>query len=143
RLTGVPGLGLEAPKARLRRGARAHPRAGAILADLWQKLPVADGTASLLLNVFAPRNGPEFRRILRRDGALLVVTPAADHLTGLVRRFGLIHVDPDKAGRVSESLGDHFSTEDTTTHRGTMRLTGDEIRALIGMTPSAHHVPLD
>src|SRR3712207_8564598 len=36
------------------------------------------------------------------DGALLVVTPAADHLHELVASQGLIRVDPDKAGRVAD-----------------------------------------
>ena len=134
------GLGVDVSKPALRRAARAHPRAGAVLADLWRRLPLADASASLLLNVFAPRNGPEFRRILRPDGTLLVVTPAADHLAELVAGSGLIRVDPDKADRVAESLGRHFAVESTRTLRRTMRLTGDEIRTLIGMTPSARHV---
>jgi 23S rRNA (guanine745-N1)-methyltransferase len=142
-LPGAVGVVLDSSPYAARRAARAHPRAVAVVADTWARLPVADSAVDRVLVVFAPRNGPEIARVLADDGRLVVVTPAADHLTELVRTFGLIHVDPDKADRVSESLGDHFSTEDTTTHRGTMRLSGDEIRALIGMTPSARHVPLD
>ena len=137
------GLGLDVSKPALRRAARAHPRAGAALADLWRPLPLADGSAALILNVFAPRNGPEFRRVLRPDGALLVVTPAADHLRELIDAYGLIHVDPDKAERVSGSLGAHFTATGTTTHERRLRLTGDEVRTLVGMTPSAHHITLD
>ena len=55
----------------------------------------------VLLNVFAPRNGAEFHRVLRPDGVLLVVTPAADHLAELVDALGLLRVDPDKADRVA------------------------------------------
>src|SRR3954466_5497458 len=69
------GLGLDVSKPALRRAARAHPRAAAVLADLWRPLPVADGSAAVILNVFAPRNGPEFHRVLAPDGRLLVVTP--------------------------------------------------------------------
>jgi 23S rRNA (guanine745-N1)-methyltransferase len=137
---GTTGLGIDVSKPALRRAARAHPRAGAVLADLWRKLPLADGSASLLLNVFAPRNGPEFRRILRPDGRLLVITPAPDHLAELISSFGLIRVDPDKAERVTENLGSQFVVEHSGTHRHTMRLTGAEMRTLIGMTPSARHI---
>ena len=133
------GLGLDVSKPALRRAARAHPRAGAALADLWQRLPLADASAALVLNVFAPRNGAEFRRVLRPDGALLVVTPAADHLAELVASHGLIRVDPDKAGRVADSLGGHFTAAGRTTVRRTLRLDGDELRTLVGMTPSARH----
>jgi 23S rRNA (guanine745-N1)-methyltransferase len=139
-LRGATGLGLDVAKPALRRAARAHPRAAAVLADLWQPLPVATGAAGLILNVFAPRNGPEFHRILRPDGRLLVVTPAADHLHELIASYRMIRVDPDKAGRVSESLGGHFAVVRTETHRTRLTLTGGELRTLVGMTPSARHV---
>jgi 23S rRNA (guanine745-N1)-methyltransferase len=137
------GLGLDVSKPALRRAARAHPRAGAALADLWRPLPLADASAALILNVFAPRNGPEFHRVLRTDGVLLVVTPAAGHLRELIDAYGLIHVDPDKAERVSGSLGAHFTAAGATTHERRLRLTGDEVRTLVGMTPSARHVAVD
>jgi len=137
------GLGLDVSKPALRRAARAHPRAAAALADIWRPLPVADASAVLVLDAFAPRNGPEFRRVLRPDGALLVVTPAADHLSELVDAFGLIHVDPDKGDRVADRLGRHFVPERSTAHRRRMRLSGAEVRTLVGMTPSARHVVLD
>jgi 23S rRNA (guanine745-N1)-methyltransferase len=142
-LDGLPaatGLGLDVSKPALRRAARAHPRAGAALTDLWRPLPVADAAAGLILDVFAPRHGAEFRRVLRPDGALLVVTPAADHLGELVESHGLLRVDPDKAERVADSLGGHFTMAQAGTHRRTMTLTAGEVRTLIGMTPSARHV---
>jgi 23S rRNA (guanine745-N1)-methyltransferase len=136
------GLGVDVSKAALRRAARAHPRAAAIRADLWRTLPVLDGSASVILNVFAPRNGPEYRRVLRADGVLLVVTPAAGHLRELVAAHGLIGVDPGKAARVSDALDDHFAVESRTPMSRELRLTAAEARTLIGMTPSAHHVPV-
>ncbi|BBH64793.1 ubiquinone biosynthesis protein [Actinoplanes sp. OR16] len=136
------GLGLDVSKPALRRAARAHERAAAVLTDLWRPLPVADGVASVILNVFAPRNGAEFHRVLRPDGVLLVVTPAADHLAELIAEHGLISVDPDKAARVSGSLGAHFSPVSTITLRRTLKLDVTETRTLIGMTPSARHVDI-
>ncbi|GIF08742.1 putative RNA methyltransferase [Actinoplanes siamensis] len=137
------GLGLDVSKPALRRAARAHPRAAAVLTDLWRPLPVADACATVILNVFAPRNGAEFRRVLRPDGWLLVVTPAADHLSELVSAHGLIQVDPDKAARVSGALDEHFAPAGTTTLRAGLRLSATEVRTLIGMTPSARHVPVN
>ncbi len=138
-LPGRVGLGLDVSKAALRRAARAHPRAGAALADLWRPLPLADACAALVLNVFAPRNGAEYRRVLHPDGALLVVTPAADHLSELVSVLGLLRVDPDKAERVAGSLGEWFTRGGATTHRRRLALTHDEVRTLVGMGPSAWH----
>ncbi|MEV4348008.1 putative RNA methyltransferase [Actinoplanes sp. NPDC049596] len=139
--TDVQGLGIDVSKPALRRAAKIHPRAAAVLADLWRPLPIADGAAAMILNVFAPRNGAEYRRILRPGGVLVVVTPAADHLAELMR--GLIRVDPAKAERVSGSLGEHFTAGPTTTERRTLRLSAAEARTLIGMTPAARHVPPD
>ncbi|MEV2236995.1 putative RNA methyltransferase [Micromonospora sp. NPDC049891] len=141
-LAAVPtavGLALDIAKPALRRAARAHPRVTAALADTWQRLPLADASAALLLNVFAPRNGAEFRRVLAPGGRLLVVTPAADHLTELVAALGLLRVDPAKADRVAASLAGHFTEESTTVHRQELTLSGAEVSTLVGMGPSAWH----
>jgi 23S rRNA (guanine745-N1)-methyltransferase len=134
------GLGLDVSKPALRRAARAHPRAAAVLADLWRPLPVADDAATVIVNVFAPRNGPEFHRVLAPDGVLVVVTPAADHLHELITGYGLISVDPDKPERVRTALGEWFVPAESRRVSRTMSLTGAEVRTLVGMTPSARHI---
>ncbi|MFB9235087.1 putative RNA methyltransferase [Plantactinospora siamensis] len=133
------GLALDVSKPALRRAARAHRRASAALADTWRGLPVADGAARLVLNVFAPRNGAEFARVLCPDGLLLVVTPAADHLGALVDRLGLLRVDPDKADRVADSLAGRFEPVRRDLHRYDLRLDRPAVRTLVGMGPSAWH----
>ncbi|MEJ3742097.1 methyltransferase domain-containing protein [Actinomycetes bacterium KLBMP 9797] len=138
-LPGAPGLALDVSKAALRRAARAHPRAGAALCDTWGRLPLADGVAGLIVNVFAPRNGAEFRRVLRPDGALLVVTPAGDHLAELVDRLGLLRVDPDKADRMAASLAGHFTLAAQDMLRRKLKLSAVEAQALVAMGPSAWH----
>ncbi|WP_433298192.1 putative RNA methyltransferase [Actinoplanes sp. CA-030573] len=139
RAPAATGLGLDVSKPALRRAARAHPRAAAVLADVWRPLPIVDEAADAVLNVFAPRNGAEFRRILRPGGRLLVVTPAAGHLAELVDAYRLIGVDPEKDERVREALGEYFELEDVETRRRELDLTAEEVRTLIGMTPSARH----
>ncbi|PZF97434.1 putative RNA methyltransferase [Micromonospora deserti] len=133
------GLALDVSKPALRRAARAHPRAAAALADTWRRLPLADASTAVLLNVFAPRNGAEFHRILDPAGTLLVVTPAEDHLAELVDALGLLRVDPAKADRVAESLGGHFAAESASERRRELALTGAEVATLVGMGPSAWH----
>ncbi|MFF4893073.1 putative RNA methyltransferase [Micromonospora chersina] len=133
------GLALDVAKPALRRAARAHPRAAAALADTWQRLPLADRSAAVLLNVFAPRNGAEFHRVLDPAGALLVVTPAGDHLAELVDALDLLRVDPAKADRVAGSLSAHFTEESATEHRARLELSRTEVATLVGMGPSAWH----
>lgn len=138
-LPGATGLAVDIAKPAIRRAARAHPRIGAVLGDTWTRLPVADAVTAVLINVFAPRNGPEFRRILRPDGRLLVVTPDTAHLTELVDRLSLLRVDPEKAGRIAQRLTGEFTQVDETEHRRQMRLSRRAVWALVSMGPSAWH----
>ncbi|MBV1849152.1 putative RNA methyltransferase [Catellatospora tritici] len=135
------GLAFDVSKAALRRAAKAHPRAGAVLADTWGPLPLADGCADLVLNVFAPRNGPEMRRVLADGGLLLVVTPTADHLRELREALPLLAVDEAKERRLAASLP-QFEQFGARTVRWTMDLSREQALDLIGMGPSAHHVDL-
>ncbi|WP_328340256.1 putative RNA methyltransferase [Micromonospora sp. NBC_00421] len=141
-LAAVPaavGLALDVAKPALRRAARAHPRAAAALADTWQRLPLADRSVAVLLNVFAPRNGVEFHRVLHPAGALLVVTPTDAHLAELVDVLGLLRVDPAKADRVAESLAGNFTSERSAVHTARLTLDRAEVATLVGMGPSAWH----
>jgi 23S rRNA (guanine745-N1)-methyltransferase len=133
------GLALDVSKPAVRRAARAHPRAAAVLCDTWQRLPLADGAAGALLDVFAPRNGAEFHRVLRPGGTLLVVTPTAEHLRELVGPLGLLNVDAEKPGRVAASLSAWFVPVAEQRLERSLRLTHAEVRALVGMGPSAWH----
>ncbi|MQA85933.1 MAG: methyltransferase domain-containing protein [Streptosporangiales bacterium] len=140
RLSDHVGLAVDLSKHAARRAARAHPRIGAAVCDAWRPLPVRSGAASLVLNVCAPRNGAEFRRVLRPGGALLVATPAADHLVELVEPLGLLSVDPRKGERVGAALDDHFETIGHTAYETGLRLARHEVEALVRMGPSAYHV---
>jgi 23S rRNA (guanine745-N1)-methyltransferase len=133
------GLALDVSKPALRRAARAHPRLAAARADAWRRLPVADGAAGLVLDVFAPRSGPEFHRILRADGALVVVTPDQDHLVELVAALDLLRVDPYKEQRLAGTLERWFTPVSRDRHRWPLHLSGDEAAAAVRMGPSAWH----
>lgn len=136
------GLALDVSKFALRRAARAHPRLRAAVWDVWRPLPVRSGAVDLVLNVFAPRNPAEFRRVLRPAGALLVVTPAADHLAELrAARAGMLDVDADKAERLTAALTDSglFRLADRAALSYPVTLDPDESADAIGMGPSARH----
>ena len=139
----VAGLALDNSVPALRWAARAHPAAGAVGWDVWTPFPVRDGVASVVLNVFAPRNGPQFRRVLRDDGALIVVTPGPGHLAELVRDAGLLSVDERKDERLSAALGAHFSLAAQQERAIALRLTRTEAGTLAGMGPSARHAGPD
>ncbi|WP_018657004.1 putative RNA methyltransferase [Actinomadura flavalba] len=137
------GIALDVSKYAARRAARAHPRAGAVVADLWRPLPVRDASMDAVLNVFAPRNAAEFRRVLRPDGALHTVTPGPGHLAPLIADLGLLSVDADKTARTDARLAGHFTLDARTTLQAAARLTHAEIATLVGMGPNAHHIDAD
>ena len=89
----------------------------------------------------SPRaTAPEFARVLRPDGVLVVVTPAADHLAELVDAARPV------AGRSGE-VGTGWPTASTrcSTGRrpgrtsGSWSLTATDVGTLVGMGPSAWH----
>jgi 23S rRNA (guanine745-N1)-methyltransferase len=134
------GVVLDASRYAARRAARAHPRAMAVVADSWARWPVRDAALDRVLVVFAPRNGAETRRVLRPEGRLVVVTPAADHLTELIGPLGLLTVDPAKVDRLAASLGPHLSPVAATVHRERLMLDSQTVRTLVGMGPHARHL---
>jgi 23S rRNA (guanine745-N1)-methyltransferase len=139
---GAAGLALDVSKYALRRAGRAHERMRAAVWDVWRPLPVRGAAVDVVLNVFAPRNAPEFRRVLRPGGTLLVVTPGADHLAQLrSARAGMVGIDAAKAERLAETLTDSglFTLSSTARLSFTVTLTPAEAADAIGMGPSARH----
>ncbi|HET9896733.1 MAG TPA: hypothetical protein VFQ44_17520 [Streptosporangiaceae bacterium] len=139
RLPGVAGLALDLSKSALKVAARSHPRAGAVGCDAWRGLPVADGAAGLVLSVFAPRDGPEFRRVLRDTGRLIVVAPAADHLAELIELLGLLTVDPRKEDRLAAKLGPYFEVAAASEYRARLDLGHTAVSSLAAMGPGSWH----
>jgi 23S rRNA (guanine745-N1)-methyltransferase len=139
RLPDAVGVVIDSSRYAARRAARAHPRALAVVADGWARLPVRDAVLDRVLVVFAPRGGAEIARVLRPGGRLVVATPEPEHLAEVVGPLGLLRVDPDKEARLSASLGPHLEPVATAVHRERLRLDHAAVRALVGMGPHARH----
>ncbi|MFD7583316.1 putative RNA methyltransferase [Kitasatospora sp. NPDC059817] len=142
-LPGRVGAALDISKFALRRAAKAHPRIGAVVCDAWRPLPLRDASAGLMLNVFAPRNGPEIRRVLLPGATLLLVSPTARHLRELVGALGLLSVDEEKQRRIDEKLGPYLTPAGQRQVEFTLRLGPDDVRTVVGMGPSAWHTDPD
>jgi len=134
------GLALDASSAALRRAARAHPRAAAVGADVWQQLPLRDQAAALILSVFAPRNPAEMARVLAPGGLLIAVTPTTRHLFELVGPLGLLSVPEDKADRLDAQVAPQFSLVERRPVEYSMFLARGEAAQIVRMGPSAWHV---
>lgn len=125
----------------VRMAARSIPRCTGVVLDLWRPLPLRDAIADLAINVFAPRNPPEFSRVIRPGGILIVVVPTADHLTELRSGGELLDIPAGKDAQVTAQLRSAgFSPLRAV--RVVYRAIVDAVQRaeLVGMGPSAHHV---
>ncbi len=111
-----------------------------MVADVWRGLPLADRCADLLLDVFAPRNAADFRRVLTPQGRLLIVWPTQRHLQELVKALDLLTVDEAKEERLHRTLASQFTLVSTSLYEEQLALTLPEIALLARMGPSAHHL---
>ncbi|HTU15495.1 MAG TPA: methyltransferase domain-containing protein [Solirubrobacterales bacterium] len=134
------GIGVDNSKYAARKAAKSHERAGAVVADIWDEIPVRTESAAIVINVFAPRNGREIERILATGGRLIVITPNPDHLKELIEPFEMIGVDPDKEERLEKSLGEMADEIRDRSVEWTMEPTPDQVRDLVGMGPSAGRI---
>ena len=139
RLSGNTGVAVDLSKHAARRAARAHPRAGSVVADVWRALPLRDGVAALALTVFAPRNAAELSRVLHPDGALLVVTPTPRHLAELVDALALLTVDADKDRRLHDQLDGDFLHSGDQIIETPLHLSQADVQAVVMMGPNAFH----
>ncbi|MFF2115023.1 putative RNA methyltransferase [Rhodococcus koreensis] len=134
------GIGLDVSKYAARRIARAHPRAGAVVADVWQHLPVRDHVLSHVLCVFAPRNADEAHRVLAEHGSLVVLTPTERHLGELVDLLGMVRVDDRKVERLGAAMSGRFERTGHVAVEYPMSLSHLDVTRLVGMGPSARHL---
>ncbi len=95
-------------------------------------LPVADEKCNLLLNVFAPHDDGEFRRVLKKGGILIKVMPLETHLFGLKKA---VYDEPYLNG-AAEYAPEGFESVCRSELRKMVRLeSGEDIQNLFMMTP--------
>lgn len=133
------GLGFDTATRAVRLAARAHPNITAFTWDVFRDFPLLDNTIDVVLDVFSPRNGAEFHRVLSPGGHTVVVTPEPQHLQELRASTDMVGIDPNKGERLNRALhmfepvGESVISYDCV-------LTPDLARDLIFMTPSARHL---
>ncbi|MGY3321121.1 putative RNA methyltransferase [Arthrobacter sp. TE12232] len=133
-------IGLDISKFALRRAARMNPEALNVAGDVWQPLPVQDNAVDVVTVVFAPRNAPEFARVLRPGGRLVVVTPRPGHLAEIAGQTGMLGIEPAKDERLAASLGTHFAPVGTRDLDLALSLSPRDVTNLALMGPAGHHL---
>ncbi|OUE30851.1 23S rRNA (guanine(748)-N(1))-methyltransferase [Clavibacter michiganensis] len=136
---GSTGLAADLSPAAVAIAVRGRPDVNGIVADTWAALPLRDGVADLVLDVFAPRNLPEFHRVLAPGGRVAVVAAGPEHLAELRASGRAVGVQEDKRERILEAADPYFEAVAETRVQRVLRLADDDVALQLGMGPSAHH----
>lgn len=140
-IAGARGVGLDVSTSAAKLLAKSHPRIGAVVADVWQSLPLQDDSVDVICVVFAPRNPAEFARVLKAEGEVLVLTPGAGHLAELRDPLGIIEVEEGKVERmIDQAKGHVHPVGEPLDLSFPMTLDQASIAAQVAMSPSARHI---
>ena len=135
------GVGLDISPHAAKHLAKCHPRVGAVVADVWERLPIRDESVDAISVVFAPRNPAEFRRVLAPGGQVIVLTPGAGHLDELREPLGILGVEEGKVERMYEQAeGFLEQAADPVDISFPIELNKASVAAQVGMSPSARHI---
>lgn len=111
------------------------PAIAQVAADFRRRLPIADASISLALDVFAPRNSENCTVPLRRDAALLVVTPMPSHPAELRQVLGLLDIDPHKEARLDRAFEPYFRRSARRLLTSKLNLNQRDVTAIVAMDP--------
>ena len=136
RLPGAQIVGFDLSKEAVRLAARMVPEASFCVGGSFSA-PVRDGWADLVLNIFSPFAGAEFRRMLRPGGCLVYAVPTARHLYGMKEiLYATPYENPVKTVRY-----EGFALEAEREATATLTLEGERVQQLFAMTPYYWNTP--
>ena len=140
-IDGARGVGLDISVPAAKHLAKAHPRLGAIVADVWEQLPIRTGVVDVVTVVFAPRNPAEFARVLSDDGEAVILVADQGHLDELREPLGILGVEEGKVERMYEQAeGFLEQAADPVDISFPIELDKASVAAQVGMSPSARHI---
>jgi len=139
----MSGIGLDNSKQAARQAAVRHPRAAGVVADVWDFIPVRDDAATLILDLFAPRNPAEMERVAAPGGLIVVVTAGEGHLHELAEPFSMISVDRAKSKRLNQGFGHLDAIVREQAVEWEMDLFRSEVEDIVAMGPSGGRLDED
>jgi 23S rRNA (guanine745-N1)-methyltransferase len=134
-------FGMDVAKTAVAMASRRDDAGHFVVADARRGLPFRAAAFQVVLSVFAPRPPAELRRVVAPGGRLLVAVPTPDHLRELRATVPLLGIEPEKERRLVERLAGGFRLARRVTLEYELTLSDAEVTDLVGMTPSARHLP--
>lgn len=142
RVPGTLAVAVDLSRHALGRAAKL-PGTAAVVWDLWRPLPLRDSAVDAVLDVFAPRNFPEFARVLRPEGLACIVTPQPDHLATLREALPMLDVPSGKAAALVDAAGPDFERVELRDVRFELDLDREAATDAALMGPAGHHSSRD
>ena len=133
---GLPLTGLDISKEAVRCAAAKYKKHQWLCATA-SHIPVMDGSAALLMSLFAITLPEEYHRVLRQDGYFFQVLAAQDHLLGLK---SVIY--PELKFKEKDSVPElpGFELVKSRPIRFTFTVEGEQIQNLFSMTPHVFRI---
>ncbi|WP_017223759.1 23S rRNA (guanine(745)-N(1))-methyltransferase [Moritella dasanensis] len=125
--------GLDISKSAVRYAAKRYKSISFCVASAYAT-PFADASQDLVTRIYAPSQNDELARIIKADGYLITVTPAAEHLFELKQK---IYQTPEKHDmEIEEIAGFYVVEQQRLTNEITLTQAKDS-KNLLEMTPLA------
>lgn len=143
KLHGAPAdyYGVDISKFAVRQATRRDRTMNWFVASIVD-LPFAPSSLDVVLNVFSPALFPEFARVLRENGSLVIATPGPRHLNGLRK---VIYPEAREHGpsTISEEAKARFALASEARITYPIKLaTSEAIMDLLAMTPYYWNIDL-
>jgi 23S rRNA (guanine745-N1)-methyltransferase len=121
--------------------AKMLPHATNFVTDIWDIWPVQSGSIDIVLNIFSPKSFPEKSRVLTKNGALVIAFPGPQHLVELRELYSLMDIESGKEDRYRTEAEKFFQTVSVERISWELKLSPEDVSALILMGPNQKHVP--
>ncbi|MCB9422660.1 MAG: methyltransferase domain-containing protein [Ardenticatenaceae bacterium] len=137
---GTCTFGLDFAKDAARLAAKRYPASRFVVSDVNGRIPFADQSIHIMLNIFAPRNPAEFARVAVPGGRLLIVIPGPNHLRQLREELDLLDIEAEKQPRIVAQMAGLFTLQETQSLTFELDLPQPDLTDLVKMTPNYWHM---
>jgi 23S rRNA (guanine745-N1)-methyltransferase len=132
------GVGVDISKGALAKAAKSYPQLSFVRTDASHvRLPFEDSSFGLVLSIFAPRPIDEIRRVLRADGAWLIVTATQEHLREI---RGFLPLAAIGTGKLDAPTSRSYSILRSGTLNYVSEVAHHDLVSIIEMSPSIHRL---
>lgn len=131
-------FGFDISKEMVRMASKSNPEGNYFVANL-SSIPIADESIDTAIHLFAPFNGAEFSRLLKKDGTLYSVIPGENHLYQMKQ---LVYDKPYKNDEKAPQCSQLKLISRTRVSENII-IPKEDLKKLFAMTPYFYRTPAE